>query len=200
MVIVLTGLVTACSLGADGPPAFSIAPTAQTAVPSGVPSVAFDLPAAEAYLLAGIRPDAAIDCAPRREDPPARALAGVECVGSHPGVERVGFYLFATESDLLATYFERLEASRLELDNGGCFGGVVGDTNYVPAPVDLEEPHRHACFLNDVGVANYRATVPESRVWIAVLGTSRDTDALRKWAWQGNLDQPGGPTLWQDAR
>lgn len=122
----------------------------------------------------------------------------MECQGGHPVVDRVGFYLFASEPDLLATYTERLEDAGVPMDAGGCFAGALGDTNYVPEGPEGPGPYRHGCFINEEGRGNYRATLPDSLVYVGVLGATGDADALREWAWFGNMDQPGGPTIGRD--
>ncbi len=59
-------------------------------------------------------------------------------------------------------------------------------------------PARDGCFINDQGYANYRATLPWSLVYIGILGTSDDMAALSDFAWLGNQDTPGSPTLWSE--
>jgi hypothetical protein len=146
----------------------------------------------EQFLLAGVRNDAKVDCAPRRLDLPPRAIAGVECSPRTAGVERIGVYLFKTESDLIATYKERMAQEGVKLNSGICSEGL-GEGPYVPGPED-ESANRQACFLNDLGVANYRATL--SPVYIGLLGASSNTRALEDFAWKGNQDTPGAPTIW----
>ncbi len=214
MLTMVVLLMAACGSSEDNAPVRSIAPNAQTSVPSpavasatalpslsapstSAPSASLDIAAGEAYLRAGIRPDATTDCAPRREDLPARAIAGVECRGDQPAVERVGFYLFASEADLLATYFERLDAEGIGVASGGCFGGEEGEGSYHPEEFEGTGPNRDGCFINDAGRANYRATLSDALVYMGVLGASGDIQALYKWAWLGNLDTPGGPTIWR---
>jgi hypothetical protein len=163
--------------------------------PSGGPP---DVPAEEAYLIAGVRPAAAVDCAPRRSDLPVRAIAGIECIPDDGTAARVGVYRFASAADVLATYSERMAEAGVQLGSGGCFSGP-GETNYVPGPTDLAVPYREGCFVNEFGFANYRATYPDERVYVGILGSVSETAALQRWAWLGNEDVPGAPTIWRSA-
>ena len=57
---------------------------------------------------------------------------------------------------------------------------------------------RHGCFVNEEGYANYRATISGSDVYIGILGRTKDMRALEDFAWLGNEDVPGRPTLWSE--
>jgi hypothetical protein len=164
--------------------------------PSDLPDGPTDVATEEAFLIAGVRPAAAVDCAPRRSDLPPRAVAGVECVPDDGTAERVGVYRFASAEDVLATYSERMAEAGVPLGSGGCFAGP-GETNYVPGPTDLTVPYREGCFINEFGFANYRATYPDERVYVGILGSVAETAALQRWAWLGNEDVPGNPTIWR---
>ena len=63
--------------------------------------------AVEADLIAGLRSDAAVRCAPRRKDLPVRATAAVECRLNSDPVARFGAYRFRDARDAALTYFER---------------------------------------------------------------------------------------------
>lgn len=165
--------------------------------PTDWPSGLTNIPAEEAYLIAGVRLAAAVDCAPRRADLPPRAEAGIECVPDDGIAERVGVFRFASADDLLATYGERMAEAGVPLGSGGCFSGP-GETNYVPGPTDLTVPYREGCFVNEFGFANYRATFPDERVYVGILGSVSETAALQRWAWLGNQDVPGSPTIWRN--
>jgi hypothetical protein len=213
--LVLTAFVGACgqasapsSAAQASPPALAGETTASASpvepgtsavepAPTDWPSGLVNIPAEEEYLIAGVRPAAAVDCEPRRSDLPARAIAGIECVPDDGTAERVGAYRFATADDLLATYSERMAEAGVPLGSGGCFSGP-GETNYVPGPTDLTVPYREGCFINEFGFANYRATYPDERVYVGILGSASGTAALQRWAWLGNLDQPGNPTIWRN--
>ena len=155
----------------------------------------------EAYLFSGVRDDARFACAARRTDLPPRALAGVVCspdVTQTSGVEEVGAYLFETDADMLDSYFERLAEEGIRPGQGAC-PASPGERSYQPeAPGDLG-PARMGCFVNDFGNANLRITYPGEHVYVGILGTDRDMGALSDWVWEGNLDQPGSPTVWRPA-
>ena len=151
----------------------------------------------EAYLLAGVRRDV-VDCEPVRSALPPRATAGIECDADNRAVARVGFYLFDDESDLLAAYIGRMKAEGVALESGETCSEGEAERSYIPTdgrPEDVAD--RAGCFINDAGIANYRATRP-SRIYIGVLGRSADMGALEDWAWKGSMDTPGSPTLWAE--
>ena len=60
-------------------------------------------------------------------------------------------------------------------------------------------PYRNGCFVNEFGNANYRFTAAGAPVYAGILGTGKDMATLHKWAWLGNQDVPGSPTVWRVA-
>lgn len=164
-----------------------------TPTPSASPSPT-QLTADERYLIDGIR-RTAIDCRPVRDGLPDRALAGVECRSDDPAVARMGFYRFASDADMLEAYLARMRAEGVELDSVGCIDGE-GESGYIPDEGMATD--RHGCFINADGYANYRATISGSHVYVGLLGRSADMRALEDFAWRGNQDVPGNPTLWSE--
>jgi len=150
---------------------------------------------AERYLVDGIMRGEG-DCSPVRSGLPARAIAGIDCdlVGSP--VARMGYYLFKNEGDLLDAYLARMEAEGIALESGRCLEGE-GEGAYIPWGDDGFAPYRQGCFVNSEGYGNYRATLPGANVYVGLLGRTADTRSLDDWAWFGNQDVPGIPTLWQ---
>ena len=151
----------------------------------------------EAKLLNGLRPDVRGRCAPRRDGLPATAVAGVTCLVRTGDVDEVGAYLFARAEDLQATYLDRMAEAGIKRGSGSC-PGSAGEMAYVPEAPGTIGPYRIGCFLNEFGNANLRLTVPDSLVYIGVLGSGRDIRAIWSWAWDGNQDQPGSPTVWRE--
>jgi hypothetical protein len=141
---------------------------------------------AENLLIAAIRPDAAVNCAPRRTGLPEGANVGVEC---HPGelfVDRVGVYRFPDTDDMLAVYTERLQEYGIDYNTGQCMGGTGGETGWGPsiAPDDPDMPWaRSGCYLDENNVANVRLTCDE-HTYVGVLGRNSDLRTLFVWAWQ----------------
>jgi hypothetical protein len=182
----------------------SVEPTA-TPVPSATPSptakptpkptpVAFTR--AEKYLIDGIMRGVS-DCSPVRGDAlPGLATAGIDCVVVGTPVARMGFYLFKNDDDMLDAYMARVSVQNLIVDSGACVPGA-GEGAYIPYGEDEVAPARHACYVNDQGFGNYRATLPGVHVYMGLLGRTKDMRSLEDWAWFGNEDVPGGPTLWQ---
>ena len=110
-----------------------------------------------------LRSDAAIGCAPRRTDLPARATAGVECRVNGAVVGRVGRTAFADARDAAPTYLERL-ASYGSSRRGDCPGGKSGDAPGCPATGSwdrrpTESPRRHGRG-SSVGSAAFSTTGP----------------------------------------
>ena len=153
-----------------------------------------DFTAAERYLFDGIV-RGAVECQPAggSDELPREAVAGIECNSADLEVARVGFYLFENDTDMLEAYRFQMDAEGVALDSGSCRDGEH-EGAYTPG--DGFVPHRHGCFLNDEERANYRATLPTYHVSIAILGARDDMAYLEEFAWRGNQDTPGNPTLW----
>ena len=185
----------------SAPPSPTAAPS--EAPPSEAPSEApSDDPveqaptAEEQYLIDGVRRGAE-NCKPVRVDLPDGAVAGIECTADDAAVARVGFYLFEDETSTVSAYLARMAAEGITLDSGSCVDGA-GEVEGAYVPFEGQSPWRAGCFINDQGYANYRATLPGSHVYIGILGNSDDMAALEDFAFRGNQDTPGGPTLWTE--
>jgi hypothetical protein len=168
------------------------APASPSASLTNPPPSTVQPTADEAFLLDGVR-RGGVDCVPVRDALPTAAIAGIECGSDVPGIAQVGFYLFDTDEAMLAAYFERMDAEGVAQESGSCQDGER-EQAYTPGGAD--SPFRNGCFINAEGFANYRATIPGLHVYIGVLGDTDDTGALEDFAWVGNQDQPGNPTLW----
>jgi hypothetical protein len=80
--------------------------------------------------------------------------------------------------------------------SGLCGRGSEGP--YTPGPQEgLEIAERNGCDVDEAGLAHYLATNPPF-VLIELDGTSGEMAALEQWAWSGNEDQPGNPTVWRE--
>lgn len=166
-------------------------PTAEPSPTSAPPIV---VTADERYLLDGVR-RGAIDCAPVRDELPPGATAGIECESDDPAVARIGFYRFPDDASMLDAYFDRMRAEGVEIETGGC-DDEEGEGAYIPDEgLSLD---RDGCFVNAEGYANYRATRSGSHIYIGILGRTADMGALADFAWKGNMDTPGQPTLWSE--
>ncbi|HEV8282329.1 MAG TPA: hypothetical protein VGQ02_10740 [Candidatus Limnocylindrales bacterium] len=177
-------------------PVATPAPTARpTPKPTPKPTpVAFNR--AERYLIDGIMRGES-DCSPVRGDRlPGLAIAGIDCDLIGSPVARMGYYLFRNDEDMLDAYVERTSAEGLVIDSGACAPGE-GESAYIPYGEDEFGPDRHACFVNDEGYGNYRATLSGAHVYVGLLGRTANMRSLEDWAWFGNQDVPGTPTLWQ---
>ena len=176
------------------PPSPSAAPTASPDVASPPPPA--DFSPAERYLLGGIRRDV-VDCEPAggSDDLPRDAIGGIECRSTDPAVARIGFYLFADDAAMLDAYFRRMTAEGVAMDAGPCRDGN-GDGEMGHVPDEGISPDRTGCFVNDEGYANVRLTMSGTHVYIGILGRSADTAVLEDYAWRGNQDVPGSPTVW----
>jgi len=155
----------------------------------------------EAALLAELRPDAAVNCAPRRTSLPALAIAGIECRLGTALVSRVGAYRFRDAADAATTYLERLASYAVELGTGDCLAGSSGDAAWKPgdgaagtdaSAIQFRETGpwsvgRSGCFLDENGVANVRVTCGST--YIGVLGRNEDLAAVQRWVWAS----PNGP-------
>ena len=77
----------------------------------------------------------------------------------------------------------------------GAWCGPAGGPNAADVPGEDEIASRVGCFVNAEGYANYRITMPGSRVSIGILGRTAKPVDLENFAWLGNQDVPGNPTL-----
>ena len=205
--------IAACSPAAAGPtaePSLLPSPTSPPTVepPASDPPVAPDptptdapetpdpaiveFTEGEGYLVDGIL-RGVMDCEPVRAELPKDAVAGIECLGKDWFVARVGYYLFENDEEMLEHYFARMRAEGVTPDEGSCFEGE-GEGAYIPG--DEEVASRQGCFITAEGVANYRLTLPGAHVYIGIVGHNIDTVELQDFAFLGNRDTPGSPTLW----
>ena len=168
----------------------------------GVDTGAAKLSPAEAALIDGLRPDAAIDCRPRRTRLPARASVGVECHVNAAVVTRIGLYRFATPRDAATTYLERLASYGVRPRTGECLGRTEGDraweegdatpgTEAERVSVVGSPPlvtGRIGCFHDENGTANARVTC--GSISVGILGRDDDLADVERWA----LATPSGST------
>ena len=192
------------SAGPSGAP--SSAPGAPTPTPAASPDASpspspSDKPAptfsaSEDTLLEALRVDAQVNCAPRRADLPAGAVAGIECAIGTALVDRVGVYGFDGSSaasgsgsaTALATYLARLAAAGVAPASGDCAKGVPGDASWPTYLPDEGEDgglraERAGCYLDPSGTANVRVTC-YGEIYIGVLGANGELAALNAWTWK----------------
>jgi hypothetical protein len=172
-------------------------------VPSPSPSPSSAAPPAptteEALLLDGLRFDAAVGCVPIRDGLPSPAIAGIRCEPGVEPIESLTLYRFATEADLVASHLAAMRGAGVEPRTGACFGSGRGEYAYVPGddPPLPFSPYRQGCHVDAAGRAHYQATVVPT-VLVVVDGTTDDTGDLESWAFLGNQDTPGEPTVWRE--
>ena len=179
------GLVASLTIAACGPAA-----TASVPAVSPTPD--------EAQLLANVRLDLKPTCAPIRDALPAGAIAAIECRPASDAVGRVGVILFGTQDDLMRTYLGTLEERGVEpRTNGGrCLPDEPSEGAYTPGDDGpVLSPTRSACFAREDGGVQYLATLPPF-VLIELAGIGADPEAVEQFAWLGNQDTPGSPTIW----
>lgn len=191
--LAITGMfwVAACSSAAT--PSASVAPVPASSAAPASPT------AHELQLLSGVRLDMQTACAPLRADLAKAALAGVVCRPTSDVVDRVTLYLFDAQSDLLNTYLARLATHEVQprTNTGRCAIDRASEGAYVPGDGGPNlVPERGGCYLDSIGKAHYAATLPPF-VLVELDGTVGDIAAVERWAWLGNQDQPGSPTIWR---
>jgi hypothetical protein len=175
----------------------------------------------ERELMGFLREDARLGCEPRRSDLPEGATAAVECHVASPLVERVGVYGFmagdASDADqtfldrAAFAYLDRMERQRVLGGSGDCVAGTPQDVSWqgpeadeAGSDVSIQVEYggrtysvfRYGCFVNEQGVANFRATCGEG-AFVGVLGRTSRLDELSAWAlrWpdpeEMSFDMPG---------
>ena len=219
LLLIAAIVVAACSAGTVNEPASSAPPVGPSASPSAAiltpPPSATPLPPthapteppaatprptaagfthAEQDLLDGVQ-RGTVNCQPAGRDSelPKNAVAGIECDSTDPAVARVGFYVFANDEDMLATYLARMQAEGVKVESGSC---NEGESEHAYIPDEGFATDRAGCFLNADGFANYRYTLSGNHVYVGLLGKSNNLAGLENFAWKGNQDMPGMPTLW----
>ena len=145
---------------------------------------------AEAALYGGLGKDVSYDCAPRRTDLPAGAIAGVDCNVNAATAIRVGVYGFPDAQAATSTYFDRLASYGVEPDSGACATGTAGDEEWTDG--EGRAVGRIGCFLDENGTANLRVTC--GSIYVGVLGRGGDLKRVYPWAWTFGdpATDPGG--------
>ena len=153
----------------------------------------------ERMLVAGVRQDLLDVCEPISAAMPRSAVAGIRCRPASKVVDRVTLYLFLSQKDLLDAYDAWLAAHKIpRITNGGrCLVGRPSEGGYVPGDghEGIVVVERGGCYVDASRKAHYAATLPPF-VLAEVDGKVEDSQAVEGWAWRGNKDQPGAPTIW----
>lgn len=194
-------LVSATPVATEMPVTTDTPAPAPTPVPTPEASVAPAGPSGSAPdLLAGTRLDLVDTCEVIPLDLTSKADAGLMCKPNSKAVEWVVILRFPSADALLSTHLEAIDNIGIGRRSGGgrCEPGVVSEGAYVPGdggPTLV--PERSACFVDGSGKAHYLATIPPW-VLVDVAGARGDMAAIKDWAWLGNRDAPGNPTIWRE--
>ena len=196
---VLASLVVAgCGSGTPPPTTFT-SPSAAAAVTTPDSSPAGRAPnEAEAKLIAGIRTDLTDRCAPSPEALPALAVAQIECTPASGPASRAWVTVFESQEAMLAAYTDVVTSWGLRIPHGGpgCSGGAGSEGSYLPGDGQgVLLPQRHACQVFADALVRIATTIPPY-VLVTAEGGTDDPAALDGWAFVGNMDTPGGPTVW----
>ena len=151
----------------------------------------------EAFLLNGARLDLQGHCSSVRTDVAERAIAEVECTPMSDVAREVRMFLFNSQADLLDTYQARLGTHGVTIRSAGsCAPGQPVEGSYFPGDGAGFVPERGGCYVDETGHAHYTVTSPPY-VLAEVDGNAGDGAAVERFAWLGNQDVPGGPTIWR---
>jgi hypothetical protein len=151
----------------------------------------------ELFLLNGARLDLQGLCAPVRSNLADRAIAEVACTPTNDVAHLVRMFLFNSEADLLDVYQARLGAHGVPIrTNATCAAGEPSEGSYVPGDGAGFVPERGGCYVDEAGLAHAIVTSPPY-VLVEVDGSVGDGPAVERFAWLGNQDVPGGPTIWR---
>jgi hypothetical protein len=182
MLALAATVVAACGIGDPG------APSSSGAAASPTPE--------EAQLLAGVRLDLQNSCTPLRTGISTKALATIECRPTSDLASRVAVSLFNTQDDLVAAYLAKLTEHQVQprTNGGSCLPDQPSEGAYTPGDEGPDlMPVRGACFFDANGDAHDLATLPPY-VLIDVDGSN--AESAERFAWLGNQDTPGSPTVW----
>ena len=177
-----------------------------TPVPGGV-MPPFEVPGAglvpsegEAMLLGGIRTDLQAACGPVREDLPQGAVASAGCVPAKDEAAYVRFDMFDDQTTMIDSYTELLQAAGVEpmANQGSCFEVELAEGPWIPTQDPAAPAERNACWMDADGLPIYMVTQPPY-VLVTVTGTrGTGLGIVQQYAWLGNEDVPGAPTLWRE--
>jgi hypothetical protein len=196
--------VTATDVASTPTPTLEV-PSASVAVPTSSPGATaapMDPAEPEAALLHGARLDLQGKCAALRTGLPEDAMGAVECLPASDVAARASMIMFDTQAQLLDAYWARVEAEGIEphTDGSPCEPGAACEGGYVPGDghPGLEPAERGASWTDAAGTAHYVATLPPF-ILLQVDGRAGSTmSGVGRFAWLGNRDQPGNPTLWAE--
>ena len=177
------------------PPSPAVSPS-PAVTPSPTDSPAPAMTKGEKKLVAMLRPDAAVNCVPRRSDLPKGARFGIECSPHGSLAARVGVYRFASSNEAAFAYMIRMASAGVDVRSGNCNRDKPGEEPWVPGDgeADYDDPgvfnwenealmpERIGCFLNEDGIANVRVACGYD--YIGVLGTGHDLSDLTDWTWK----------------
>lgn len=212
LTLLLPMVLAACATGAPPIASPSASTGSATAAPgltpvpggpaaSGAPGAGLDPTEAELMLLKGMRLDLRGACGPFRDKLPAGAVGEVACVPASGAARFVEVALFDTQDAMLRAYFDRLgQAGVTPQTNGGaCADAPTAEGAWVPGPDDGNAlPERGACWVDADAAPVYLATQPPF-VLITVTGQpDAAPDTAHQYAWAGNEDVPGAPTIWRE--
>ena len=177
-------------------PAASSAPSPGSAAGDSAPTEP------EAALLHGARLDMQGTCVALRTGLPAGATGAVACTPVSDAATGVSMVVFDTKAQLLDAYWAEVAAQGIEPWTMGrqCEAGAGCEGGYVPGDghPGFEPAERGARWTDGAGTAHYLATVPPFLL-LRVDGRAGATvSGVERYAWLGNQDQPGGPTLWAE--
>lgn len=155
----------------------------------------------EAALVALLRSDARVECAPMTADLPAKATAAVGCLLDTELVKRIDVFAFRSQNEAALAYLRTLRAADVRPRSGNCETGKGGDGAWAPGddPRDVNAengvrfdgafyvPDRYGCFV-EAGIAHAIATC--GKHFIEIVGTAKALAPLHTWVWDdaGNTD------------
>jgi hypothetical protein len=170
------------------------------AAPSAVPGADGPLTEGEAMLVAGLRADLHGACEPVRDQLPVGAVASLACVPTTGDAAAARIDLFDASPTLLDAYVAPVEAAGVpfQSNDGSCFGSDPAEGAWVPGDGLDVRAERQACWTDADGVPWYIAIQPPY-VLLTVTGLPGESLATaHRYAWLGNEDVPGAPTLWRE--
>ena len=138
---------------------------------------------------------------------PSGATAAIECRVNSALVDRVGVYGFmagnpAEDADqtfldrAAFAYLDRMDREGVLGAPGDCVAGTPQDVSWMGPEADSDgsnsyiqveyagrpySVHRYGCFVNEQGVANFRATCGEG-AYVGVLGRTSSLNELTEWS------------------
>jgi hypothetical protein len=111
---------------------------------------------------------------------PPLAVAGLDCSPRGAVVADVGYYLFQSQTDMNAAFFNRMATYHVRSGSGNCWAGIIGEGFYRFTYTGQIGGHV-GCFVDSSGHASIRWTTDDLLIYAGATGKSRSIARVTSW-------------------